>query len=721
MLVRDKLAVAAKSFELSDWRYWFALGAIASVYFGAAKFGLSLAFVDKQVSAVWPPAGIALAMLLLFGLRMWPGIMLGAFVINSATGTVTTAAAVALGNTLEAVVGALMLRKLGGFNSSLQRLQDVFGLIGLAALLSTAIGATVGATALCVAGKPWSSFGELWFIWWLGDAMGDIIVAPCLLCWAARPRIEWRGWQLGELAALFVGLTSAAISVLTAHLMPGSSYTSEYLLFPFIIWAALRFGQRETVTSVVLISAIAIWGAIHETGPFSVGTLNERLNMLVIFLGVIAVTALTLGTITTKRKLVDADLRRSRDELKLRVQERTQELAGKHVALQREVAERKNTEADLRRANVMLGRSAEEIARLAAIVEASDDAIMEVSLDGVIMTWNSGAEAMFGYSAEEVIGWPISTLMPQDRSAEMKNILEKVGGGERLKYFETIRVKKDGTPIPVSLTVSPIKDDTGRIVSTARTTRDISIRKRFERSLQDTNRLKSEFLANMSHELRTPLNAVIGFSELLVDEKLGQLNPEQKEYVGDILTSGRHLLQLINDVLDLSKIEAGKMELYPENFPIEKAIEEVCAIARATARKKRIEIHTEVAAGLGSVTLDQQKFKQVLYNLVSNGIKFTGDGGRVDIAASRCDPDHFKLSVKDSGIGIKTQDLKRLFFEFEQLESGASRRYEGTGLGLALMQKIVERQHGVVDVQSEFGKGSTFSVVLPLVIRRGNL
>jgi len=707
--------------KLSGWRYWLTLGVVAATYFGAAKFGLSLAFVDKQVTAIWPPTGIALVTLLLLGTRMWPGILVGAFIVNATMGTPVTAAGVALGNTLEAVVGVVLLQRFVGFKLSLERLQDVFGLIGLAALLSTTVGATLGVASLCLAGKPWSSFGELWFVWWLGDTMGDVIIAPFLLCWALRPRIEWRGWQLAELAALFAGLTAIGIPVLTGLLISRSDYTSEYLVFPFIIWAALRFGQRETISTVVVISALALWGAIHNIGPFSAGEFNERLNMLVIFLGVVAVTALTLGTITTKRKLADADLRRSRDQLEVRIRERTQELAGTHVALQSEVAERKQKERDLHHAREKLRRRAEEISRLASIVEASHDAIMEVSLDGVVRSWNVGAQVMFGYCAEDIIGRPISILIPQDRPAEAKNILEKLQRGECLIYFETVRVRNDGTSMDVSLTVSPIKNDAGKVVSTSRIARDITENKRFEQSLQDSSRLKSEFLANMSHELRTPLNAIIGFSELLVDEKPGQLNPRQKEYLGDVLNSGRHLLQLINDVLDLSKVEAGKMELSPETFCIKKAIEEVCDIAGAIAQKKEIEIHTEIAAELDRVTLDQQKFKQVLYNLVANGIKFTDPGGRVDIVCSPCDRNHFKLSIQDSGIGIKTEDLRRLFFEFEQLESRPSRRYEGTGLGLALTQKIVERQDGTIDVQSEFGKGSTFSVILPLVTTEDKL
>jgi signal transduction histidine kinase len=218
----------------------------------------------------------------------------------------------------------------------------------------------------------------------------------------------------------------------------------------------------------------------------------------------------------------------------------------------------------------------------------------------------------------------------------------------------------------------------------------------------------------MSHELRTPLNGIIGFAEFLIDGKPGKLNPKQSEYLGDILNSGRHLLQLINDVLDLAKVEAGKMELTPETFPLRKAIEEVCAVVRPLVQKKSIQVLVDVSPLLGDVTLDQQKLKQVLFNLLSNAVKFTDDGGRVEILAQPNGPRRFNLAVKDTGIGIRPEDIQRLFTEFEQLESGTSRRYEGTGLGLALTRKIVEMQDGTIGVESEVGKGSTFTVVLPL-------
>src|SRR5258706_8320573 len=246
---------------------------------------------------------------------------------------------------------------------------------------------------------------------------------------------------------------------------------------------------------------------------------------------------------------------------------------------------------------------------------------------------------------------------------------------------------------------------------------EVAERKRYEKSLEEASRMKSQFLANMSHELRTPLNAIIGFSEFLMDGKPGDLNDKQKEFQGYVLSSGKHLLQLINDVLDLAKVEAGKMELHPEQFFLSRAIDEVNAVSRPMILQKGLRISVTVDPEVDSVTLDQQKFKQVLYNLLSNGIKFTDEGGSLDICVAPVGRCQFELSIRDSGIGIKPEDIARLFQEFEQLDAGVSRRYQGTGLGLALTRKLVELQGGNMSVESEFGKGSIFRVILPLGVQ----
>ena len=231
--------------------------------------------------------------------------------------------------------------------------------------------------------------------------------------------------------------------------------------------------------------------------------------------------------------------------------------------------------------------------------------------------------------------------------------------------------------------------------------------------LKQADRHKSEFLATMSHELRTPLNAILGFSELLQDGVFGELNEKQVRHVSHIHTSGMHLLQIINDILDLSKIESGRMELFIEKFSIKEAIENAQTIARPLASKKNIQLDARVDDCLTTVVADAAKFKQVMYNLLSNAVKFTPEGGRVLIDVKQVGA-NLQVAVSDTGIGIRPEDQGRIFDVFQQIDSSQARHYEGTGIGLALTKRIVELHGGTIWVRSELGKGSTFTFTLPL-------
>jgi len=233
------------------------------------------------------------------------------------------------------------------------------------------------------------------------------------------------------------------------------------------------------------------------------------------------------------------------------------------------------------------------------------------------------------------------------------------------------------------------------------------------RQLETANKHKSEFLANMSHELRTPLNAIIGFSEVLIERLFGELNAKQEDYLRDIHSSGAHLLTLINDILDLSKIEAGRMELEPSTFDIASAVANAITLVRERALRHSILLGQQVDGTLTQITADERKFKQILLNLLSNAVKFTPDGGRVDVLARR-ENSNAVISVHDTGIGIAPEDQGTVFEEFRQVGHDYTKKQEGTGLGLALTKKFVELHGGTIWLESEPGKGSTFTFSIPM-------
>jgi protein-histidine pros-kinase len=372
----------------------------------------------------------------------------------------------------------------------------------------------------------------------------------------------------------------------------------------------------------------------------------------------------------------------------------------------RDITERKNAEQKFR--------------DQARIMELVNDSVMLRDMNDRVTYWNQGAQQTYGWTAAEALGQISHTLLKTIFPRPLEDIRAKFLAEEHWEG-ELIHTRRDGSTLTVASRWTLQRDAASHPAAVIELNYDITDRKRIEQMLQEKNlelqnaaEDKNRFLANMSHELRTPLNGIIGFAEFLSDGKPGPLNLKQREYLMDILNSGRHLLQLINDVLDLAKVEANKMDFHPEKFQLRTAIDGICAVAKPIAQKKHIQLTLVAADDLGEVVIDAQKFKQVLYNLLSNAIKFTDDEGEVEVTARLSAPGRFILSVRDTGIGIRKEDFPRLFTEFQQLKAGAARHYEGTGLGLALTRKIVELQGGTITVESEVGAGSTFTVELPI-------
>lgn len=363
---------------------------------------------------------------------------------------------------------------------------------------------------------------------------------------------------------------------------------------------------------------------------------------------------------------------------------------------------------------------------LAAIIQSSDDAIVSKNLDGIVQSWNPAAERIFGYTAAEMIGRPIATLVPADRPDEEANILARLRRGERVDHFETVRVTKTGQHINVSVTISPIRDSSGRIVGASKVARDITERKRadIEREhllaaeraaraeAERTSRMKDEFLATLGHELRTPLNAILGWASLL---KRPHTKPDGVlSGVAVIERNARVLAQLIEDMLDMSRIVAGKVRLDVQPVELPSVILNALEAVRPAADAKEIRLHHVLDPIAGTVSGDPGRLQQVMWNLLSNAVKFTPRHGRVQIVLERINS-HVEISVADSGVGISPEFLPHVFDRFRQADASTTRQHGGLGLGLAIAKHLVELHGGTIGVRSDGpGRGATFMVALPV-------
>jgi PAS domain S-box-containing protein len=350
--------------------------------------------------------------------------------------------------------------------------------------------------------------------------------------------------------------------------------------------------------------------------------------------------------------------------------------------------------------------------RLAAIVETSDDAIISKDLDGRIESWNESAERIFGYTAAEAIGQSIRMIIPAERYSEEDEVLSRIRRGESVKHYETVRVRKDGSKIEISLTVSPIRTADGQIIGASKIARDITERKRLVRELEEANRLKDEFLATLSHELRTPLNAIMGYGRML---RSGSLAEELRARALELIDRNAHsLARLVSDVLDVSRIVSGKMRLSLKPCDVTSVVAAAIEVVRPTLDVKRIELDFATEPGPTSILGDPDRLQQVFWNLLTNAAKFTPDGGRISVRVSRTSR-HARIRITDTGTGIDAALLPHVFERFRQGDTGANREMSGLGLGLSLVRHLVELHTGrVVAASPGPGLGSTFEVTLPL-------
>jgi PAS domain S-box-containing protein len=366
-------------------------------------------------------------------------------------------------------------------------------------------------------------------------------------------------------------------------------------------------------------------------------------------------------------------------------------------------------------------RAKEGNARLAAIIESSDDAIISKDLDGVVTSWNGGAERLFGYSAAEMIGQPIVRLIPLDRQAEEVEILARLRRGERIEHRDSVRVAKDGLVVDVSLSISPIFDGAGRIVGASKSARDITRQKRVEQELreaiqaaQEANQAKDRFLAVLSHELRTPLTPVLATISYL--EGLPDLPPSLREEVVSIRRQVEMESHLIDDLLDVTRITRGKLNLSLEVFDVHAALRSALEVCQDAVEGKGLEVSLGLRARDHHVRADPARVQQVFWNLIQNAVKFTPEGGTISLRTSNPGLRQLSIDVADTGVGIEPEVLPRIFNAFEQAEQTTTRKYGGLGLGLTIAKSLVELHGGVITAHSAGRSGgSVFTVELATV------
>jgi PAS domain S-box-containing protein len=648
----------------------------AAAYFGAAKLGLSVASLAEQVTLVWPPTGLALAAVVILGPRIWPGIALGAFLANAtANEPVLTAAGIAAGNTLEAIAGAWILRRVG-FRPTLDRLRDVLVLFGVA-LGSTIVSATVGVISLGLgAVQPWTHFRALWFAWWIGDAMGDLVVAPLLLVWTSTDAARERQRLLEGLALLataaFVGLVVFA----GTPDMGTSAYPLHYASFTIVVWGALRFGQLGTTSVTFVLSAIAIGSTAAGLGPFALTAAHESLLLLQFFLAVVAATGLLLGAAIAERDTAE------------------QRRAAGYAALE---------------------LSAE---RLALALDAGRMGVWDWDLRTGAVHWSENLEPMLGLARGGFEGTLAGflALVDADDRARVDDAIQRALAPDGAGYDVEFRIlRPDGTMQWMAAKGVVFHDDGGTPVRMLGVAMDVTARRRLEEELRDraaeladADRRKDEFLAMLAHELRNPL------TPLSTSLRLLRLDGAGRERAIDIAERQvKHLVRLVDDLLDVSRITRGKITLRRDPVLLGDVVERALELSRPLLDGRQHILETSLPPEPIRLEGDAVRLVQVFANLLDNAAKYTPTGGTVRLTAELVGGE-VVVRVRDSGIGLSPELVPRIFDLFVQGDSSLARTHGGLGIGLTIVRRLVERHGGRVEARSAgAGNGSEFLVWLP--------
>ena len=695
------------------------LPALTALYFLAGKLGLGFASVNASASPVWAPTGIALAAFLVLGLRVWPAILLGAFLVNVTTaGSVATSAAIAVGNLLEGLCGAALVRRFAEGRAAFDRPRTIILFTLLAAGFATTVSASVGVTSLALQGfVRWDDYTAIWSTWWLGDAMGALVVTPAAVLWSTATAPRWSRRQILE-AGLLLGGFFVVCVVVFGELLPAWR-SRAVLCLPFLMWAAFRFSRREVSALTLLLSVVAIWATVSGAGPFVGPSPNSSLLQAQTLMGLLSVTTLATAAVVDRRDQMERAFRVSQENLERRVAERTESLSRAVEALQREVAERQRVESNLRESEL----------RLRGLLEAAPDAMVIVDRRGRITQVSAQCVALFGFSRDEMVGRPVELLLPErfrGRHASHREVFSAdprarpMGAGLQLHA-----TRCDGTEFPVEISLSPVAGGEHEPLVMA-AIRDISERRRVEEhvrrlnldlerrvqertaELERSNQALQQFAYAASHDLQEPLRTVSNYVQMLARRCAGRLDAEAEELIGFVVDGAQWMHLLLRDLLAYSRLDTHSAP--SDSTDLDAALGHALDNLQAIIGEKGARIARNGA--LPRVRADELHMVQLFQNLVGNAIKFNRPGvaPQVRIEAEPHDSEWI-FRVRDNGIGIERRHAERIFGLFQRLHR--REEYPGTGMGLAICRKVVERHGGRIWVESEPGAGSTFSFTLP--------
>ena len=650
--------------------------ALAAAYFVVAETGLRYATIGPSISPVWPPTGLAVAALVLLGPGYWPAILLGAFLANATTSIpVLAAAGIACGNTTEAMLAAYLLRSRAGQHLALDDLLGVRTLVVVAAPIGALASATVGVTSLWLAHVVpavgvWSALS----LWWAGDYLGALVVAPVLLTWVG-PAGERIGRRTALEMSLLVGgavLATMAIfgGLLPASLLPPAEY--PFLLFPFVVGAALRFGPRGASLLTMTVAMLVVGYTVRGGGPFVMQTVPSTNTALLLYIGILAVTGLSLGPATPRHERAERALRTANEHL-------------------------------------------------AAVIQSSPLAIYTLDPTSTVRTWNRAAEALYGWRAEEVIGRPLPTVS-QDLEDHAR-LRDRVLRGEALRGVEVTRRKKDGTLVNISLSVAPLHDAAGRVTGMLSLAADVTEMRQLEGQYRQAQKMEAvgRLAGGIAHDFNNLLTAIIGTTALVLED-LG-LDARARLDIQEIEKAAKRAAGLTRQLLIFSRqqvLEPRALDLNALVANLEKMLQRLIG--------EDIELLTKPAASLGAVRADPGQLEQAIVNLVVNARDAMPQGGRLTIETAEVELDrsyvtghvptlpgrYVLLAISDTGVGMDGATKARLFEPFFTTKEPG----RGTGLGLATVYGIVKQSGGYIWAYSELGHGTTFKIYLPRVAER---